>query len=71
MCGKIFSIYGVHIPRKGIEYMHFYSCLIPPVKIPGRIFGKSASFPEDERGGGKYDLLYQNLIKKCEDDLEH
>ena len=26
---------------------------------------------EDGRGGGSYDLLYQNLIKKYEDDLEH
>ena len=24
-----------------------------------------------ESGGGNYDLLYQNLIRKCEDDLEH
>ena len=26
---------------------------------------------EDGRGGGSYNLLYQNLIKKNEDDLEH
>ena len=26
---------------------------------------------QDERGGEKYDLLYQNLIRKYEDDLEH
>ena len=24
-----------------------------------------------ERGGGKYDLLYQNSVRKYEDDLEH
>ena len=28
-------------------------------------------FPQDERGGGNYDLLYQNSIRKYEDDLEH
>ena len=30
---EIFSIYGVHIPRKCIEYMHFYSCLSPQKKV--------------------------------------
>ena len=43
MCGKKFSIYGVHIPRKCIESMHFYSCPSPPLKTPGRIFWKSVS----------------------------
>ena len=27
-------------------------------------------FPEDERGGENYDLLYQNSIRKYEDELE-
>ena len=31
-------IYGVHIPRKCIESMHFYSCPSPPLKPPVRIF---------------------------------
>ena len=48
VCGKLFSIYGVHIPRKFIKYMHFYSCLSPPVKTPGRVFGKSVSLLQDE-----------------------
>ena len=26
MCGKNFQIYGVHIPRKCIEFRDFYSC---------------------------------------------
>ena len=43
MCGKIFSIYGVHIPRKWIEPMYFYSCPSPPTKTPGGIFWKSVS----------------------------
>ena len=43
MCGKIVSIYDVHIPRKSTEFMHFYSCLSPPLKTPGRIFWKSVS----------------------------
>ena len=28
-------------------------------------------FPQDKRGGGNYDLLYQSPIRKYEDDLEH
>ena len=27
--------------------------------------------PAAERGGGNYDLFYQNSIRKYEDDLEH
>ena len=27
--------------------------------------------PKAERGGGNYDLFYQNSVKKYEDDLEH
>ena len=27
--------------------------------------------PTAERGRGNYDLLYQNLVRKYEDDLEH
>ena len=57
MCGGIFSIYDTHIPRKCIESMHYYSCLSPPVKTPGRIFWKSLSFPQEERGGGNYVAL--------------
>ena len=43
MCRKKFSIYGVHIPRKWIEPMHFYSYSSPALKTPGRIFWKSVS----------------------------
>ena len=28
-------------------------------------------FPKDGRGGGSYDLLHQNSIRKYEDNLEH
>ena len=40
---KKFSIYGVHIPRKCIESMHFYLCSSPPLKTPGRTFLKFVS----------------------------
>ena len=48
MCRKIFSIYGIHILRKCIESMHFYSCPSPPLKIPGSFFWKSV-FPKTKR----------------------
>ena len=67
MCGKYFSIYGVHISRKCIEPMHFYSCPSSPLKTPGRTFENLKT----KGGGGNYDLLYQNSIRKYEDDLEH
>ena len=65
MCGNNLSIYGVHIPWKCIEIesMDFCSCPTSPIKTPGRIFWKSAS-PQDEKGGGNYDLLYQKLNQK-------
>ena len=61
-----FSIYGVHIPRKCIEFMYFYSCPSPPLK---KVFLRIC-FLQDESGGGNYDLLYQNSIRKYEDYLE-
>ena len=33
MYGKNFQIYGVHIPRKCIEFRHFYSCPLPPHSV--------------------------------------
>ena len=56
MCGKKFSIYGVHIPRKCIESMHFHSCPSSPPKTPRRDFLKTC-YPHDERGGRNYDYL--------------
>ena len=39
MCRKIFSIYGVHIPRKCIESLHFYSyALVPHSKFQVEFF---------------------------------
>ena len=54
-----------------IESMHFHSCHSPPLKTLGRIFGKSVSPKNEGVYIGSYDLLYQNSIRKYEDDLEH
>ena len=45
--GNFFSIYGVLIPRKCIESLHFYSYPSPALKTPARIFLKSV-FPKTE-----------------------
>ena len=38
---------------------------------PRQHFFKNLFPPTAERGGGNYDLLYQNSIRKYEDDLGH
>ena len=81
------QIYGVHIPRKCIESGHFYSFLSPlktrsqifaitPQAKENYSFPQVAFFPKSvfhkaERGGGIYDLLYENSFRKYEDDLRH
>ena len=49
--------------------MHFYSCASSLLKIWGRNFENL--FPQNEKGGENYDLLYQNSIREYEDDLKH
>ena len=53
ICGKIFQIHGVHIPRKCIDSSPFYSCPSPLKTRPEVLVSPTA-----ERGGGNYDLLY-------------
>ena len=47
-----------------------YLCPSPSFRTPGKTFLKIC-FPQDERGGGNCDLLYQNSVRKYENDLEH
>ena len=79
MCGKNFLIYGVHVLRKCIDSRHFYSCPSPPLSRPGQTeithslrqhSFKYLFLPTAERGEGNYDLLYQNSVRKNEDELE-
>ena len=67
MCGKNFSIYGVHIPRKSLNLCFFTHAPVPHSKLLVEFFVS----PKTEGVGGSYDLLYQNSIRKYEDDLEH
>ena len=81
MRGKNFQIYGVHIPRKCIESWH--SKLDPKFFLsshlrqkqnthsPGQRFFENLFLPTAEGGGGNYDLLYQNSIRKHEVNKEH
>ena len=54
--------------------MHwFYAILVMPqfpTKNSRQEFLK-IRFPKDKVGGEKYDLIYQNSLRKYEDDLEH
>ena len=54
---------------KCIETLHFYSCTSHPLKTPDRIFWKCVSPKTKGVDGGNYDLLYQNSIRKNEDDF--
>ena len=38
---------------------------------PRQRFFENLLPPTAERGGGKFDLLYQNSIRKYQDDLKH
>ena len=42
-----------------------------PSSFTQSAFFRKSVFPTAEMGRGNYDLLYQNPVKKYEDDLEH
>ena len=67
-CGKNVSICGVHIPRKCIESIHFSHVSVLHSKRQVEFFENL--LPQGEKGGGNYNLLYQNSIRKYEDDLK-
>ena len=77
-CGKKFQIYGVLITRKCIDLRHFYSCPSPtqnslPRQKETTHSTRQHSFEKvfpltAERCGGNYDLLYQNSVRKYEND---
>ena len=68
MWEKRFSIYGVQIPQKCIEYIIFTHAPVPHLNLQAEFFENP---PQTERVGGNYDLFYQNSITNYEDELEH
>ena len=66
MRGKNFPVYGVHIPRKSLNLLFFTHAPVPHSKLLVELFVS----PKTEGLGGSYDLLYQNSIRKYEDNLE-
>ena len=55
MCGKKFSLYGVHIPRKSLNLCFFTHAPVPHSKLLIKFFVS----PKKEGVGGSCDLLYQ------------
>ena len=68
MCGENVSIYGAHIPRNALNLCSFTHAPVPHSKLQVEYILKIC-FPQNRRGEGKYDLLYQNSFRKYEDDL--
>ena len=71
MCGKNFSIYGVHIPRKSLNLCFFTHAPVHHSKLLVNVL--KICFPQDRREGvgGSYNLLYQNSVRKYEYALEN
>ena len=57
-------------PENALNLCIFTDAAVPHSKLRVELF-KNLFPPRQKRGGENYDLLYQNLIKKYEDDLEH
>ena len=52
----------------------FNLCIVTHATVPHsnlQVEVLKICFPRDERGGENYDFLYQNSIRKYEDDFEH
>ena len=78
ICGKNFQIFK--IPRKCTKFPELPTQNSPPSschhalgrRIPLCSIPPKICFPPTaEKGGRNYDLLYQNSVRKYEDDLEH
>ena len=66
---KIFNLWCLNSKKMHFLYV-FLLMLQSPTQNSRSIFLKIC-FPQNKRGRGNYDLLYQNSIRKYEDDLEH
>ena len=68
MCRENVSIYGAHIPRNALNLCSFTHAPVLHSILQVDYILKTC-FPQDRKGGGRYDLLCQNSVRKYEDDL--
>ena len=68
--GKIFQVMVFRFLKNALNLRSFTHAQVPHSKLSVEHILKIC-FLQDGRGGRRYNLLYQNLIRKYEDDLEH
>ena len=69
MCGKIFWFIVFTFQENALNLCICTLAPVPHSKLEVEVFENL--FPQDERGGGNYDLLNENSIRKYEDELKH
>ena len=67
--GKIFQFMAFTFLENALNLYIFTHAPVPHSKLQVEFFENL--FPPRQKGGGNYDLLYQNSIRKYEYDLEH
>ena len=67
--GTFFQFMVFTFTENALNLCIFTHGLVPHSNLQVEFFENL--FPQDERDGGNYDLLYQNSIRKYEDDLGH
>ena len=68
--GKNFKFMVFTFLENALNLSIFTHAPVPHSKLPAEFFENLFS-PTTETGRENYDLLYQNPIRKYEDDLEH
>ena len=68
--GKSFQFMVFTFLENALNLCIFTHAPVPHSKFQAEFFENLFSQVQDERGGGNYDLLYRNSIRKYEDDLE-
>ena len=68
--GKNFQFIVFTFLENALNLRLFTHASVPHSKLQVDFF-ENLFLPKGENGGGKYDLLYYNSVRKNEDDLEH
>ena len=66
---KNFKVMVLTFLENALNLCIFTHAPVPHSKLQAEFFENL--FCPSKKGGENYDLLYQNSIRKCEDDLEH